>query len=42
MKRGPEIVKSVIKIVCGCMLLPGVDMDIDTIAYYLLNRPVME
>ena len=42
MKRGQEIVKGVIKILCGCVLLPGVDVDIEALQYYLLKRKVIE
>jgi len=33
--------KSVIKILCGCVLFPGVDVDIETLQYYFLNRTII-
>ncbi len=30
--------KSVIKILCGCVFFPGVEVDIDTLKSYILNR----
>lgn len=30
--------KSVIKILCGCVFFPGVEVDIEALQYYLLNR----
>lgn len=30
--------KSVIRILCGCVFFPGVDLDVDAIKHYLLKR----
>jgi hypothetical protein len=30
--------KSVIRILCGCVFFPGVDVDIESIRYYLLHK----
>lgn len=42
MKPRQKIVKNVIKILCRCVLFPGVDVDIDTLQYYLLNRTIIK
>jgi hypothetical protein len=42
MKPRQKIVKNVIKILCGCVLFPGVDVDIDTLQYYFLNRTIVK
>ncbi len=42
MKPRQKIVKNVIKIFCGCVLFPGVDVDIDTLQYYFLNRTIVK
>jgi hypothetical protein len=33
--------KSVIRILCGCVFFPGVDVDIETLKYYLLSRTII-
>jgi hypothetical protein len=34
MKPRKKIVKNMIKMLCGCVFFPGVEVDIDTLQYY--------
>lgn len=41
MEPRKKIVKNVIKLICGCVLFPGVDVDIETLQYYFLNKTII-
>ena len=41
MQPRQKIVKNVIKIICGCVLFPGVDVDIDTLQYFFLKKTII-
>ena len=42
MEPRKKIVKNVIRMLCGCVLFPGLEVDIDTLQYYFLRKTIIK
>ena len=42
MEPRKKIVKNEIRMLCGCVLFPGLEVDIDTLQYYFLRKTIIK